>query len=616
MNNIDKERKKEIGNIISIVKLISLLFCGIVIYNEFSIKNIEIFHNPNGYINIIPMGLLSVSSICIYWLWSFLSISRFKSNGIILIQTVENLVFIIIFSFLIILSNTYASQYKLLFLFIIITSTLEMGMKNGITMAIISSSIILVIDLIYAPKASVNLYFQNDLIIVGVFILTVWTLGHYVEIENENSQKKILELEALNYELKETDIKRIHIEEILLKNEDCYSLLIKNSREAIFVHRNGEVIFANESAVKLVGVNIQDQLLGRHILDFMDIEDNKNIKEKFEEIYHNKSTLLNFEGKIFKVDGEVVDVQNTSTYFTYAGKPTILSIIHDITPEKQVEKLQLDIEKNVELLNETIEFNKLITELFTNISHELKTPLNVIYSAIQVLILYNGTEKFLEKKDKYLVVIKQNCYRLMRLINNFLDITKVDSGFHKLSMANLNIVSVVEDITLSVSSYVECKQIQLTFDTDVEEKKMSFDPDKIERIMLNLLSNAIKYTNCGGEILVTLIDKEDKIIISVKDTGIGIPEDKLKFIFERFAQIDKTLKRPCEGTGIGLALVKSFVKLHEGTIEIKSKLDVGSEFIIELPVRIAEEYYIEDKFKYETNIERIDIEFSDIYSDM
>lgn len=616
MNNIDKERKKEIGNIISIVKLISLLFCGIVIYNEFSIKNIEIFHNPNGYINMIPMGLLSVSIICIYWLWSFLGISRFKSNGIILFQTVENLIFIIIFSFLIILSNTYASQYKLLFLFIIITSTLEMGMKNGITMAIISSSIILVIDLIYAPKSSVNLYFQNDLIIVGVFILTVWTLGHYVEIENENSQKKILELEALNYELKETDIKRKHIEEILLKNEDCYSLLIENSREAIFVHRNEEIIFANESAVELVGVNIQSQILGRHILDFMDIEDNKNIKEKFQEIYHKKSTLLNFEGKIFKVDGKVVDVQNTSTYFTYEGKSAILSIIHDITPEKQVEKLQLDIEKNVELLNETIEFNKLITELFTNISHELKTPLNVIFSAVQVLNLYNNTEEFFDKKDKYLLIMKQNCYRLTRLINNFLDVAKVDSGFLKLSMANLNIVSVIEDITLSISSYVESKQVQLIFDTDVEEKIMPFDPDKIERIMLNLLSNAIKYTNCGGEILVTLTDNGDSILISVKDTGIGIPEDKLKFIFERFAQIDRTLKRPCEGTGIGLALVKSFVKMHEGTIEIKSKLDIGSEFIIELPVRIAEEYYIEDEFKYETNIERIDIEFSDIYSDV
>lgn len=616
MRNIDEDRKKEINDIISIIKLISLLFCGIVLYNKFSIKNIENFHNSTGYINIMPMGLLTVSMIFIYWLWSFFSTKKFKSKYIKVLQVFQNLVFIAIFSILGILSNAYTSQYKLLFLFIIIASTLELGKKNGITMAIISSGIILVIDLIYAPHANVNVYFENDLIIAGVFILTAWPLGHYVEIENENLQKKNLQLKALNNELKETDNQRIYIEEILLKNQDCYSLLIENSRDAIFVHRNGKVIFVNESAVKLVGLKSKDELIGRLVLEFIDIEQRENVKDKFEKIYDKKSIVFNFEGKIFKQDGNVVNVQNTSTYFTYAGEPTILSIIHDITPEKQVEKLQLDIEKNLKLLNETIEFNKLITELFTNISHELKTPLNVIYSAVQVLSLYNNKEEFSDKKEEYLIIMKQNCYRLMRLINNFLDITKVDAGFLKLNMANLNIVSVIEDITLSVASYVESKQVQLIFDTDVEEKIMPFDPDKIERIILNLLSNAIKYTNCGGEILVALTNKEDSIMISVKDTGIGIPKEKLKFIFERFAQIDKTLKRPCEGTGIGLSLVKSFTKMHEGSIEIKSKIDVGSEFIIKLPTKTLKEYHVEEEFQYETNIERINIEFSDIYSNI
>ncbi|WP_318038337.1 hypothetical protein [Clostridium estertheticum] len=159
MCTIDKDRKKEINDIISIVKLISLLFCGIVIYNKFFIKNIESFQNPSGYINIIPMTMLSVSSICIYWLWSFLSIRKFRSKYLKLIQIIENLVFIMIFSICIILSKNCTSQYKLLFLFIIITSTLELGMKNGVTMAVISSGIILVIDLIYAPHASVNFFF-------------------------------------------------------------------------------------------------------------------------------------------------------------------------------------------------------------------------------------------------------------------------------------------------------------------------------------------------------------------------------------------------------------------------------------------------------------------------
>lgn len=616
MCTIDKDRKKEINDIVSIVKLISLLFCGIVIYNKFFIRNIESFQSPSGYINIIPMTVLSVSSICVYWLWSFFSIRKFKSKHLKLIQIIENLVFIMIFSICIILSNDYTSQYKLLFLFIIITSTLELGMKNGVTMAVISSGIILVIDLIYAPHASVNFFFENDLITAGVFVLTAWPLGHYVEIEKENLNRKNLQLQALNDELKDKDNQRIYIEKILLKNEDCYSLLIENSREAIFVHRNDKVIFVNESAIKLVGLNTQDELIGRLILDFIDIEESENIKDKFDEIYNKQSIIVNFEGKIFKQDGKIANVQNTSTYFTYAGQPAILSIIRDITPEKQVEKLQLDVEKNLQLLNETIKMNKLITEVFTNISHELKTPLNVIYSAVQVLSMYNNTEEFWDKKDEYLIVMKQNCYRLMRLINNFLDITKVDAGLLKPNMVEINIVSVIENIALSVASYVESKQIQLIFDTDVEEKIMPFDPDKIERIMLNLLSNSIKYTKCGGKILVTLTDKKDSILISVKDTGIGIPGDKLKFIFERFAQIDKTLKRPCEGSGIGLSLVRAFVKMHEGSIEIKSKINMGSEFIIKIPAKTLTKHYVDDKFQYKTNLERINIEFSDIYSDV
>ncbi len=174
----------------------------------------------------------------------------------------------------------------------------------------------------------------------------------------------------------------------------------------------------------------------------------------------------------------------------------------------------------------------------------------------------------------------------MRLINNLLDTTKLDSGYLKLNLVNCNIVNLVEEITLSVVYYAESKNINIIFDTDVEEKIMAVDPDKIERIVLNLLSNAIKFTGSGGNIYVTVKDFEDNIIISVKDTGIGIPEDKIENIFDRFVQVDKTLRRNKEGSGIGLYLVKSFVNMHEGTIDIQSEIGKGSEFIINIPVNL------------------------------
>ncbi|WP_031368114.1 sensor histidine kinase, partial [Clostridium botulinum] len=312
-----------------------------------------------------------------------------------------------------------------------------------------------------------------------------------------------------------------------------------------------------------------------------------------------------------------INVESISTYIIYNNKPAILSILRDITSQKQVEKLQKDVEKNIELLNESREYNKLITDFLANISHELKTPLNVIFTAVQILDLYKKDAESYDKKEQYIKVIKQNCYRLMRLINNLLDTTKLDSGYLKLNLVNCNIVNLVEEITLSVVYYAESKNINIIFDTDVEEKIMAVDPDKIERIVLNLLSNAIKFTGSGGNIYVTVKDFEDNIIISVKDTGIGIPEDKIENIFDRFVQVDKTLRRNKEGSGIGLYLVKSFVNMHEGTIDIQSEIGKGSEFIINIPVKLVkEDLEKENNVFYSPSKEYVDMEFADIYSEV
>jgi PAS domain S-box-containing protein len=518
------------------------------------------------------------------------------------------------FSFLIILSSNNYYQYKFLFMFVIITATLQSGMQQGILIACISSVIILLIDLTSSSSSGFNLFFENDFIIAGVFILTAWPLGHYVQIEQENLKIKNVELNKLNNELINQNNRSKCIEESLLKSEVCCSMIITNSKDVIFVHDDNKVIFATESATKLLGLSL-DELSSKSIYDFISDEKKENAKKIVEEEFKGQKTLVKLQVNLLNNNGELIPVEYISNYFLYEGKPAMLSIIHDISSEIQVKQLKQDMKKNVELLTETTEFNNSIIELFANISHELKTPLNVIFSAIQVLDIYkNDTETLENRIDEYLVLIRQNCYRLMRLINNFLDITKVDSGFLKLNIGNYDIVKVVEDITLSVASFAKSKNLDLVFDTDVEEKFIGFDADKIERIMLNLLSNAVKYSKSTGEILVTLLDQGDKICISVKDTGLGIPVDKEKLIFERFGQVDKTLKRVSEGSGIGLSLVKSFVEMHNGRIELKSALGEGSEFIITLPSTLMD-YQLEDKKTiHETNSERIHIEFSDIYT--
>lgn len=290
----------------------------------------------------------------------------------------------------------------------------------------------------------------------------------------------------------------------------------------------------------------------------------------------------------------------------------------ELTLRKISKDLEIEVMEKNSLLKESNEYNKLKTQLFSTMSHELKTPVNIIFSALQLLensyeccSSMNTVDLFL----KYSKIMKQNCYRLIRLINNVIDVNKIELGFWSINLRNDDIIRVIEDITLSVVEYAKLKNIELIFDTDEEEIMTAFDSEKLERIMLNLLSNSIKFTKSGGKINVNVYTKDDSIFISVKDTGIGIPQDMIEKIFDPFTQVDTSLKRNAEGSGIGLSLVKFLVQMHNGEITVKSQLDVGSEFIVKLPIKLAEDKPIKQENEQDIvndNAEKAQIELSDI----
>ncbi|WP_162920281.1 sensor histidine kinase [Clostridium fermenticellae] len=285
--------------------------------------------------------------------------------------------------------------------------------------------------------------------------------------------------------------------------------------------------------------------------------------------------------------------------------------------KNKITRLQNIIKKQNEVIKETLNHDKIRIEFFANLSHEFRTPLNLIFNSLQLcnVIIKRDNLDESKKLTTYINIINQNCYRLIRLTNNMIDMTKIDAGFSELNLDNFNIINIVENITLSVVEYVRNKGINLTFDTNVEEKIMACDADKIERIILNLISNAIKFTEQGGYLYVTVTDMGRNVKISVKDTGTGIPKEKLNGIFKRFVQAGKPCKSDQAGSGIGLCLVKSFVEMHGGTIDVKSRLGCGTEFIIDLPVKTIENKKTvhDTQFNYDDKIDRINIEFSDIY---
>ena len=289
------------------------------------------------------------------------------------------------------------------------------------------------------------------------------------------------------------------------------------------------------------------------------------------------------------------------------------------------------IEESIRLNNKVSDFNELKikykeikeiekakSQFFANLSHEIKTPINIIYSCIQLLEVnkINGEKALSDAYNKYDNTLKQNCYRLLRLVNNLVDMTKIDSGYMKLIFINCEIVSLVEDITLSIIPYVESKNINIVFDTYIEELEIRCDPESMERVILNLLSNAIKFTNNAGNISV-IVEADDKyVFIRVKDDGIGISKDIREDIFNRFVQEDKSLNRKNEGSGIGLALVKSLVELHDGEVYLED-VSEGSEFVVKLPnIKINEEVNNHNRVmdvESKPLVQKINIEFSDIY---
>ncbi|MCG2590647.1 hybrid sensor histidine kinase/response regulator transcription factor [Rhodohalobacter sulfatireducens] len=248
-------------------------------------------------------------------------------------------------------------------------------------------------------------------------------------------------------------------------------------------------------------------------------------------------------------------------------------------------KNQLELERvQTESLRK---LDHLKSEFFANISHEFRTPLSLILGQIE-----NVLTSDIDRKDKRkLEMATQNANRLLTLINQLLDLSKLESGKMKMNNDQHNIVSFLKSLLYSFETLAESKEIRLLFNSDSDWIPVIFDSEKMERVFLNLITNAFKFTPAGGEIGVEVKQiNDDNIEIRVKDTGIGIPADHIKNIFDRFYQADSSSTRPYEGTGIGLALVNEFVKLHNGKIEVQSRFEnetgnnqTGTVFIIHLP---------------------------------
>lgn len=283
------------------------------------------------------------------------------------------------------------------------------------------------------------------------------------------------------------------------------------------------------------------------------------------------------------------------TWWAYLFYAFLLFMILYFIRRYELGRINLKNQLTIEKVETTSlrKLDKIKTRFFTNISHEFRTPLTLILGQIENVQSANLDVSLKQK----LHVAHKNAQRILRLINQLLDLSKIDAGEYELKAKPYNIVAFLKNIFFSFESLAQKKNIELKLICPTDNILVNMEVDKLEKVFFNVISNAFKFSNTGGRIIIEIstvqdlnnnnqcTEEENQIVtISVKDSGVGIKENILPLIFDRFYQVDSSKTRNYSGTGIGLAIAKELVELHKGTITVNSEEGVGTEFLITLPL--------------------------------
>ncbi len=370
----------------------------------------------------------------------------------------------------------------------------------------------------------------------------------------------------------------------LLESQRRYQLIFNSRLYAAFVINNytdtayytpfSEV---NDTACNMLGYS-HEELLGK---SFHSIAHSGSLTNEQISVELNNSGYIQFEAKLVSSSGKIVPTDFVLNRFEHNGQMTLLAFARDISERKQAEAKIREV--NLELRRAT----RLKDEFLSNMSHELRTPLNAILGMTEALKdqVY-GQINF--QQEQTLKIIENSGKHLLDLITDILDISKIETGHLELNPSYTNIEQLCQSIVPLFQQQATKKNIQLTVKFAENIPKLLVDQLRLKQVLINLLSNAVKFTPNNGMVSLEVSTKyfHDKYIlnITVIDTGIGIAQKDLSLIFQPFVQIDGSLNRQYDGTGLGLALVKKIVEMQGGEITVTSKPQQGSCFSVNLPL--------------------------------
>ena len=557
---IFKFSNKKIFKLISICLLIvALLRFNTLIYLIAYFEEKEILE----YLTLKPISLC----IVLESIYCFMVIAYVKAIDLNIKITV--CFFTVISLISVFLDNIYVFWIFSILLFSIILYVLrdfkicKNNSLNHLKLLVLTNLVLIVLDfLTYRLGLEIIILLNYIMKIWLYFLIYVWISDMLIRKPYETLNQDIIDenrkLEILNKRIEESNNEFKEFKKNLRDKENYFKNFLDNvPMSMVILNSNNYRIFTvNKRFMNEFNLKNKRDIINKNLFKIL------NIKNK-EEFLITKKCEASFVDCGIEVFFELDILLNSNDYLIISMK--------NVTELKYSEKIKDDLRKRV--LEEQIK-----SDFLSSISHDLKTPINVIYSSVQVQEKFYSNQH-IEKVDYYNQVNKENCMTLMRLANNLIDSSKINYDYLKPNLKTYNIVTLIEDSIGMLAEYIKEKNLTYVFDTNEEEVYVKCDQEFVQRIILNLISNSIKHTREGG-IGVEIKAKKNKVLISFTDTGEGMDKEFLERAFLRYSKGNKKGVKN-KSTGIGLYIVKNLVELQNGTIKINSIKDTGTNIRLE-----------------------------------
>lgn len=414
--------------------------------------------------------------------------------------------------------------------------------------------------------------FETRLVKKNGDIVWVSTTATWYRDQNGN----IAGVEGISRDITE----RKNVEIALKESEVRYRTLAENSLTGIVLHQDSQFVYINEWGAQQIGYSAE-QLVGRCIWDFIYPGDHEAVQVVLRQLFSEHAPGIRHQFRVVSQDGEPRWAECLDTIIEHRGRPAVLANIMDIHERKcEHEELQ-QAKKLAEAANQAK------SEFLATMSHELRTPLNAIIGFSELLQDSIGGD-LTSAQQEYVGYIVESGHHLLHLISEILDLSKVESGNMRLEVSEMDILHLLESSLAMIRerAITHRLNVEMCVEDCLDGITIQADALKLKQVMLNLLSNAIKFTPSGGTISVTASRIAEELVISVRDTGLGIHSEDRERIFNAFEQVDTSVARRQQGTGLGLALARRLVEIHEGRIWAESEgPGKGSVFTFAVPMK-------------------------------